>query len=287
VAVSADVTRIGGDDVLMVYDMFHAAALPDAVELDALIGSIEARLALAEPVVESPEGALPVIFTPAGLGVILLPLEQALSGKAVLQGISPLAGKTGERVFDERLSLIDDPCAPGRPGSRPLDDEGVVSQRLALVEQGRVRQFIYDLETAARAGQSSTGHGERGIFGKPAIGYSNLIVGGDAARDAGRGTRREAGLGGGLLAGLDDGLIVDDLIGVGQGNVISGAFSHPVGLAYRVRKGEVVGRVKNAAVAGDVYELLKRIGGFGNDGRWLGSRWSPSILLDGVSVTRR
>ena len=86
---------------------------------------------------------------------------------------------------------------------------------------------------------------------------------------------------------MRDGLIVDDLIGVGQGNVISGAFSHPVGLAYRVQRGEVTGRVKDAAVAGNAYDLLKRIGGVGTDGRWLGSRWSPSLLLDGVSVARR
>jgi len=45
--------------------------------------------------------------------------------------------------------------------------------------------------------------------------------------------------------------------------------------------------VKDAAVAGNVYDLLKRIGGFGTDGRWLGTRWSPSLLLEGVSVARR
>jgi PmbA protein len=94
-------------------------------------------------------------------------------------------------------------------------------------------------------------------------------------------------LGGGLAADMTDGLVVDDLIGVGQGNVIGGAFSHPVALAYRVRRGEIAGRVKDAAVAGNAYELLKRIGGFGTDGRWRGSRRSPSLLLDGVSVARR
>jgi len=94
-------------------------------------------------------------------------------------------------------------------------------------------------------------------------------------------------LGGGLIDDIQDGLIVDDLIGVGQGNVISGAFSHPVGLAYRVQNGEITGRVKDAAVAGNAYDLLKKIGGFGTDGRWLGARWSPSLLLEGVSVARR
>ena len=69
--------------------------------------------------------------------------------------------------------------------------------------------------------------------------------------------------------------------------MIGGTFSHPVALAYRVDRGEITGRVKDAAVAGNVYELLKRIGGFGSDGRWLGTRFAPSLLLEGVSVARR
>ena len=93
--------------------------------------------------------------------------------------------------------------------------------------------------------------------------------------------------GGGLVAGIADGLVVDDLIGVGQGNVAGGAFSHPVALAYRIENGEITGRVKDAAVAGNAYDLLQRIGGVGGDGRWLSSRWSPSLLLEGVSVARR
>jgi PmbA protein len=158
-----------------------------------------------------------------------------------------------------------------------------------LVEDGTVGRFVYDLETAARARTQSTGNGRRGVFGKPHIGYTNLLfrVAPGGAHVGAQHAAPLPELGGGLLADIDDGLIVDDLIGVGQGNVISGAFSHPVGLAYRVQRGEVTGRVKDAAVAGNAYDLLKRIGGCGSDGRWLGSRWSPSLLLDGVSVARR
>jgi PmbA protein len=281
-AVTAEVIRIAADDVLMVYDQFLSAALPGSAELDALIRSIETRLEPALTIVAPPDGVLPVVFTPAGLAAMLLPLEQALSGKSVLQGTSPLADRVGAPVFDPRFSLTDDPLAPGRPASRPIDDECVPSRATTLIERGVVRGFAYDLETAARAGTTSTGHGRRGIFGKPRIAYTNLIVG---SGEAGAGSRSE--LGGGLLTDMVDGLLVDDLIGVGQGNVIGGAFSHPVALAYRVRRGEIAGRVKDAAVAGNAYELLKRIGGFGTDGRWLGSRRSPSLLLEGVSVARR
>jgi len=284
IAVTADITRIAGDDVLMVYDQYVGADMPSDADLEALVRSVETRLTAALKIVAPPDGALPVIFTPAGLAAVVLPLEQALSGKTVLQGSSPLAGKVGETLFDARLSIIDDPLTPGRPLSRPVDDECVASRCTGLVERGVIQRFVYDLETAARAKTQSTGNGRRGVFGKPHIGYTNILFRGS---DGARATGQIAVLGGGLIGDIDDGLIVDDLIGVGQGNVISGAFSHPVGLAYRVQRGEITGRVKDAAVAGNAYELLKRIGGFGADGRWLGARFSPSLLLEGVSVARR
>ena len=283
VAVSAEVWRIAGDDVLLIGDAYEGADLPSDGVLDALVCSVATRLDLALRIVAAPEGALPVVFTPAGLSPITLPVTQGRSGKAVLQGISPLASRVGERVFDERLSVTDDPLLPGRTASRPLDDECVPSAVTGLVERGVVRRFVYDLETAARAKTASTGHGHRGIFGKPVPAYTNLVL---AATDEVSG-KTHPELGGGLLRDITDGLLVDDLIGVGQGNVIGGAFSHPVALAYRVERGEITGRVKDAAVAGNAYELLKRIGGFGNDARWTGARFAPSLLLEGVSIARR
>jgi len=283
VAVSVDVWRIAGDDVLAVGDSAETADFPGDDVLAALVASVNTRLDRALRIVAPPEGALPVVFTPSGLSPLMLPVTQALSGQAVLQGISPLGGKVGERAFDARFSLADDPLRAGRPSSRPIDDECVTSRRTALVERGIVRGFIYDLETAARARTQSTGNGERGIFGKPVPGYTNLVLGVGGPVPGGA----ASALGGGLLKDIRDGLLVDELIGVGQGNVIGGAFSHPVALAYRVERGEITGRVKDAAVAGNAYELWNRVGAFGNDARWAGSRWASSVLLEGVSVARR
>jgi len=282
VGVSAEVWRIAGDDVLAIGDSWDGTGLPPEAALTALVRGITQRLEHGLRIVGPPEGALPVVFTPSGLSALMLPVTQALSGKAVLQGISPLAGKVGERVFDERFSLTDDALCPGRPASRPLDDECVPSRTTCLVQRGVVERFIYDLETAARAKTASTGHGQRTIFGKPAPGYTNIVLG-----EAEGGGQWDGGLGGGLLADVSDGLLVDELIGVGQGNVIGGAFSHPVALAYRVQRGAIAGRVKDAAIAGNAYELWKRVGGWGHDRRWAGARSSPSVLLDGVSVARR
>jgi len=283
IGISAELWRIAGDDVLAIGDAVEGADLPGDDAVSALVGSVNARFEHALRVVAPPQGALPVIFTPLGLSALMLPVTQALSGKAVLQGISPLAARIGEQVFDTSFSLTDDALRAGRAASRPVDDECVPSRTTCLVERGVVRRFVYDLETAARAGTQSTGHGQRTIFGKPVPGYTNLVLG---VGDQGSGGPSPE-LGGGLLRDVRDGLLVDELIGVGQGNVIGGAFSHPVALAYRVERGAISGRVKDAAIAGNAYDLWKRVGGFGNDGRWAGSRYTPSVLLDGVSVARR
>lgn len=276
ISVAADVTRVAGDDVLMAYDHTAGTGVPRDAELDRIVRGIVTRIERAQRIVPAPEGRLPVLFTPNGSEALFQPLRQALSGKTVLQGVSPLGGRLGETMFDAALSITDDPLLAGRLGTRPADDEGVPSRRLALVEGGALRAFVYDLETAARAGTVSTGHGRRSVFGKPGIAFSNLVIAaGDADETA-------------LLAAVGDGLVVDELIGVGQGNVISGAFSHPVALAYRVENGVITGRVKDAAVAGNAYELLRRIRLVGRDGRWIGgARHVPPIVLDGVSVAGR
>ncbi len=275
VSLAAEVTRVSGDDILMVGDYYAAADLPGEPLVSALAASIRRRMEWAGRPAPPPRGELPVLFTAAGSPALFLPLRQACQGKAVLRGVSPLGGRIGERVFDPALSLTDDPWVAGAPGSRAIDDEGVVTRRLPLVREGVLTGFIYDLETAARAGVPATGHARRTTFGKPQASYSNLVVSpGELTWDE-------------LVARVPDGLIVDELIGVGQGNVIGGAFSHPVALAYRVTGGEVVGRVKDAAVAGNAYELLSRIAGLGREVEWRGSLATPPILLEGVSVAPR
>jgi PmbA protein len=276
ISVSAEVTRVSGDDVLMAYDDVTGTGVPSDADLDAVAERIVRRMERGERVVEPPEGKLPVLFTPPGSASIFLPLRQALSGKTVLQGISPLGDKVGQPMFDAALDIVDDSLLPDRTASRPADDEGVPSRRLPLVERGVVRAFAYDLETAARSGTASTGHGRRGTFGKPGIGFSNLVMLEGEADEAA------------LLREVGHGLVIEDLIGVGQGNIVSGAFSHPVALAYRVDGGEITGRVKDAAVAGNAYDLLKRIRMVGRDGKWIGgSRLVPPIVLDAVNVARR
>ncbi|MDE5103212.1 MAG: metallopeptidase TldD-related protein, partial [Trichodesmium sp. St19_bin2] len=85
-----------------------------------------------------------------------------------------------------------------------------------------------------------------------------------------------------LIGMLDDGIIVDQILGSGAG--ISGEFSISVELGYRVRKGEIVGRVKNTMITGNVYTALKQLVELGNDGEWNGSCYTPHVIVEGLST---
>src|SRR5260370_7749518 len=158
----------------MACDAVVSAALRRDGDLDALVDSIQSRFDLGLRSAEPPEGSRPVVFTPAGLAAILLPLEMSLSGKAVVQGTSKLGESVGQEVFDPRLSLTDDPLALGRASSRPFDDEAVPSRTLPLVERGTVRGFVYVLATAARAGTGTTRPGHLPLSATPPTAYSSL-----------------------------------------------------------------------------------------------------------------
>src|SRR5207245_1329256 len=85
VAVSADVWRIAGDDVLAIGDTIESTDLPSEDALAGVVRSITSRLDHALRIVAPSEGALPVVFTPAGLSAVLLTAAQGLSGMAVRQ----------------------------------------------------------------------------------------------------------------------------------------------------------------------------------------------------------
>ena len=131
----------------------------------------------------------------------------------------------GEKLFDSKISVIDDATVDGRFDSAPYDAEGVAHRRNAFIENGVLKGFYYDLKTAAQSGVESTGNGSRGLFGPPNPAPTNLMIGAGETQLAD------------MIAGIDEGLLIEDVLGLGQGNIISGAFSNPVSLwASRSKK---------------------------------------------------
>jgi PmbA protein len=273
-ALGIEGTLIEGTDMLFVGDNESSCRpLTDAKNITA---TVLRQLDLARRRAKVPTRPMPVIFTPDGITALVMPLLSAFNGKTVLEGASPLGDKVGQIAFDKHFSLRDDPLIAYRPGSRPCDDEGIPSQRTPLVTRGVVSGFLYDLQTAARAKKKSTGNGSRGRGGLPSPSASALVV------TPGR-TRFDD-----MVADIKEGLVVEQLMGAEQGNILGGDFSGNVLLGYKIEKGKIVGRVKDTMVAGNVYQVLKDIPAIGSETRWVGGfLQTPPIYCSGLSVSSK
>jgi PmbA protein len=268
-------TLIRGTDMLFVGE--SQSSCRPLFDSSVVTGVVLEQLELAKEQALVPTGPLPVVFTPRGVASALAPsLMTAFNGKTVLEGASPIGSRLGELVFDQKLRLWDDPTIAYRPGSRPGDDEGVPSQRTALIEQGTVAGFLYDLETAARACTRSTGNGSRGRGGPPAPSPSSFII---APGDA---TLKE------MIEDIKEGLVIEYLMGAEQGNILGGDFSGNVLLGYKVENGKIVGRVKDTMVSGNIYQLLQGVVAIGSEPRWVGSFLeTPPLYCSSLSVASK
>ncbi|HAV10431.1 MAG TPA: TldD/PmbA family protein [Dehalococcoidia bacterium] len=219
---------------------------------------------------------IPVIFTPQGIAsAFISPLMVAFNGKMALDGISPIRDKCGKQLFHNNLTLRDDATIPYGTGSSPCDDEGVATRKIPLIENGVVAQFFYDLQTAALAKTQSTGSGHRG-GGLPSPSASSLII------DKGTVAFTD------MVKNTKEGLIVEQLMGAEQGNVLNGDFSGNVLLGFKIDNGEITGRVKDTMVAGNIYTILKDIEAIGSDARWIGGMlYTPSLYCPKVSVATK
>jgi len=263
-------------DILWVGDS-ESSCRPDFIGIDELADRVIWQLEMAKKKAAVPTKLLPIIFTPHGVASALLsPLMLAFNGKAVLEGASPLKDKLGEQVFDKKLSLWDDATVAYGVGSYPFDDERVPSQRLPLVTNGVVANFLYDLQTAALAGTHSTGNGRRVGGGFPGPAISSLILEkGDVSFQK-------------MVEDMKEGLIVEEVIGAEQGNLLGGDFGGNVLLGYKIESGEIVGRVKDTMIAGNVYQVLKELLGIGQEARWVGGiLQTPPLYCSRVSVTTK
>ncbi len=268
------VQRVHGDDVLITYNAHSAVSMEAAFEqiTDKVLMVLERAAKLVS--LETKEGALPVVFSPAGSILLFYPLMLGLSGKNAHLGVSPLAGKIGEQLLDPRVSFLDEPIVANRPGSAGIDDEGVPTKTTAFFDKGVLTGYYHNLKTAGEAKTTSTGHGQRGMLGQPGASFHNpMIPGGDVPLKE-------------LIGDIKEGLLVESVLGLGQTNILAGQFSNPVDVAFKIENGEIVGRVKDVSIAGNVYELLKdNLGGISQEVDLVyGQLRLPYIRIDGVST---
>lgn len=260
---------VRGDDFLSVSD---GQTQRDTLDPTALSQQIIQRLDWARTNAVSPTGRIPVLFTAKAADMLWGTVQAAMNGKQVVERASPWSDRLGEPVMSSQVTIAQQPDVG--PYSCPFDDEGTPTQPITFIKSGVLQLFYTDRTIGRALGSGTTGNGFRPSLGSyPTPGLFNLII------QPGFKSFAE------LISTLDRGIIVDQMLGGSSG--ISGEFSVNVDLGYRVERGEVVGRVKDTMVAGNVYAALKNLVDLGEDAEWNGSCYTPSVLVEGLSTTGR
>jgi len=154
------------------------------------------------------------------------------------------------------------------------------SQRTSLVTQGEVRGYLYDRYWANRENLSSPGHRvastgnsrRHGIKAPPGIGISNFFIEpGDLSFPK-------------LVENLSQGVVVEEVMGLHTVDPISGDFSLGCSGAW-IERGQKVHPVKSIAIAGNLFELFRKIIGVGDDLRFFGGVGAPSLFVKELLIS--
>lgn len=261
------VELVRGEDFLTIYDGEYSK---EEINLDLVVESIIQRLDWAKNNVPVITGKIPVLLTANAATMLWETVSAALNGKRVWEGSSPWSDRSGDLVISELLNISQQSNL--KPYNCPVDDEGTPTQDFSLISNGRLQRFYCDRTIAKQLGIENTGNGFRpDLESYPSPSLVNLVV--QPGRD---GSFLE------LISQLNRGIIVDQILGGGAD--ISGDFSVNVDLGYRVEQGEVIGRIKDVAIAGNVYDILQQVITLGSVASWSGSCYTPPLIVSGVSV---
>ena len=258
-----------------------------AYDMKELVGEIDVKDMAAKVVddalikthagqVES--GKYSVVFSGKQMRTLLSVYSSAFSAKMAQMGMSLLAGKEGEKIASDIVTITDDPMREGVSIQTNFDAEGVAAYRKSVVENGVLKTLLYNREYAKAAGVESTGNASKGSYAAP-VGISPYAF----CLEAGANSEEE------LFAMAEGGIYITELKGLHAGaNAVTGDFSIE-SAGFRITDGKKGEAVKSFTIAGNFFELLKSIaalsdkvevaitGGFTTFG-------APAVLVHNMSV---
>lgn len=225
----------------------------------------------AEPV---PSGTYRAIIENRCMPDLLSVFSGVFSAENAQKGMSLLAGKEGEMIASQFVTLMDNPLMENGLGSQPFDAEGVACYPKAIIENGRFTTLLHNLKTAHKAGVKSTGNASRaGYAGPVRVSPTNFYFKpGEKTLDQ-------------MMEDMQNGLVITEVSGLHAGaNAISGDFSL-IAQGYTVKDGKKERAVDRITVAGNFFQLLKNIRAVGCDLLFPGSSTgSPSVDIGEIAV---
>ncbi len=269
------VVAVVSGDGEMANDFQIKLAQLDAIDTDAMTAET-VRSALNKLGGDvAPTGQYPVVFSPKAMGDLLQTYASIFSSRAAQKGLSKLAGKEGEKIASDIVTLVDDPFHPDAPMPRNFDAEGSPTYRKNLIENGVFKTLLYNLKTAAVDGKKTTGNASKADYAS-AVGISPFTM----YLAAGELTEEQ------LLQKAGNGVYINSLGGLHAGaNAVSGDFSLQ-SAGFMIEDGKKTKAVKSFTVAGNFYDLLKNITAVADNLELPGmARFgAPSVLVEGLSI---
>ena len=182
----------------------------------------------------------------------------------------------GKRVGSDLVSIVDD----GRdPAGLPMafDYEGVGKQRVPLLDAGICQGVVYDAQTAARDGATSTGHGLPAPNSYGPFPLNQVMAAGTSSRDE-------------LIAGVDRGLLVTRFH---YTNPVHPKLAIVTGMTrdgtFLVEGGRIVGPVRNLRFTQSYLEAMAGVSAVAAERKtlkgFLGGVVVPAVRIDGWTFT--
>ncbi|MDP9161824.1 MAG: TldD/PmbA family protein [Acidobacteriota bacterium] len=213
---------------------------------------------------------VPVVFDPMVASSILEHIFEGVNGDSVYRGASFLAGKLGQKIAADGVTIIDDGTIPGGFGTSPFDGEGVPTRRTVVIENGVLKSYLLNTYSGKKLSMPTTGNASRGLAGTPGIAPGNYFL------QPGGKTPKE------IIAAIPDGLYVTEFLGHGA-NLVTGDYSRGASGMW-ISSGELAYPVEEITVAGNLKELFFNIAEIGNDLEFRGSVACPTIRIEGLTV---
>jgi PmbA protein len=218
-----------------------------------------------------PTQKVPVIFDQLTARSLLSNIFEAVDGESIYRKASFLAGKLGERIASENVTIIDDSTIPGLFGTSPFDDEGVPTRRTVVIDRGVLSSYLLNTYTARKLGLRTTGNAARGITGNASVGHGNLFL------QKGERSPEE------IIRGIGKGLYVTELIGSGV-NTVTGDYSRGAAGLW-IENGELAYPVSEITIASTLQQMLMDIASIGSDLEFRGSVASPTLMIGEMTIS--
>jgi PmbA protein len=208
---------------------------------------------------------VPVIFEPTQTAWLMGFLFGCVSGMAVYQKATFLAGRLGERIGNGRITVVDDALRPGELGSHPFDSDGLPCRRTVVVEKGVLRSYLCNHYAARKLGLRSTGSADGG-----GVGPSNFFLEKGPAAPAS------------ILAGTKKGFLLVRTLGHGL-NAVTGDISRGA-FGLWIEDGAVAYPVSEVTISGNLGRLLEGVEAVGNDLEFHSPVTGPTIKVAEMTI---